>query len=241
MAIKFHGAWALLAFVLAMPAFANVQDLASVQAAAEEFVRAEFSDSTKHYVTAARLDSRLHVQACEKPLHAFAPNPMSTTGKTTVGVRCEGASEWTLYVPVSVEVEVPVLVLRRALPRRSPVQANDVEPQIRRLPGSAANFITDVASLRGHRLKRALPAGAPLTIDALAPDVLVRRGQQVTLLASVGAVEIRAQGQALNDAGAYDRVRVQNVTSLKVVEGVVESASTVRVGDARAIGSPSVN
>jgi flagella basal body P-ring formation protein FlgA len=238
---KLHHVWAVLACVLATPAFANIQDLVSVQGAAEEFVRAGLTDSAKHYVTAARLDSRLRLPACEKPLQAFAPNPLSSAGKTTVGVRCAGAIEWTLFVPVSVEVDVPVLVLRRALPRRSPVEAMDVEPQIRRLPGSAANFITDIASLRGHRLKRALPAGAPLTIDALAPDVLVRRGQQVTLLASIGAVEIRAQGQALNDAGAYDRVRVQNVTSLKVVEGVVESAGTVRVGDPNQLVQARVN
>jgi flagellar basal body P-ring formation protein FlgA len=239
--LKIHRVWAVLACALAAPAFANIQDINSVQTAAEDFVRSGLTDSGKHFVTAARLDSRLRLQACEKPLRAFAPNPASSTGKMMVGVRCEGASEWTLFVPVSVEVEVPVLILRRALARRSPVEAIDVEPQIRRLPGSAANFITDIASLRGHRLKRALPAGAPLTIDALAPDVLVKRGQQVTLLASIGAIEIRAQGQALNDAGVYDRVRVQNVTSLKVVEGVVESANTVRVGDPNNLAQASVN
>jgi flagella basal body P-ring formation protein FlgA len=238
---KFHCMWAIVACALATPALANVQDLASVQTAAEEFIRAGLTDSAKHYVTAARLDSRLRLQACDKPLQAFAPSAISSAGKATVGVRCDGANAWTLFVPVSVEVEVPVLVLRRALARRSPVAASDVEPQMRRLPGSAANFITDVASLRGHRLKRAMPEGAPLTIDALAPDVLVRRGQQVTLLASVGTVEIRAQGQALNDAGASDRVRVQNVTSLKVVEGVVESANTVRVGDLSSLTQASVN
>jgi flagella basal body P-ring formation protein FlgA len=231
----------VIAAFIAAPAFASIQNLAAVQAAAENFVSAGLTGSGKHFVTAARLDSRLRLQACDEPLQTFAPNPVSNTGKITVGVRCVGSTEWTLYVPVSVEVEVPVLVLRRALPRRSPVQPTDVEPQIRRLPGSAANFITDVASLRGHRLKRALPAGAPLTIDALAPDVLVRRGHQVTLLASIGAVDIRAQGKALTEGGIYDRVRVQNVTSLKVVEGVVESASTVRVGDPRVITQASVN
>jgi flagella basal body P-ring formation protein FlgA len=43
-------------------------------------------------------------------------------------------------------------------------------------------------------------------------------------------VQIRAQGQALTEGGAADRVRVQNVNSLKVVEGVVESDGVVRVG-----------
>ena len=148
----------------------------------------------------------------------------------TVGVRCTAAAPWTIYVPVTVEVEVPVLVLRRALARRARVMLTDVEPQVRRLPGSAANFITDIASLQGHRLKRALPAGTAITVDALTPDILVRRGQQVTLIAAVGGIEIRAKGNALTEGGVQDRVRVQNVTSLKVVEGVVESDSVVRVG-----------
>ena len=79
-------------------------------------------------------------------------------------------------------------------------------------------------------LKRSLPVGTALTVDMLQPDVLVRRGQQVTLIAANGSVQIRAQGQALTEGAVDERVRVQNVSSLKVVEGVVESDGVVRVG-----------
>ena len=54
-----------------------------------------------------------------------------------IGVRCPAANSWTIYVPVTVEVEVSVLVLRRPLARRARVELVDVEPQVRRLPGSA--------------------------------------------------------------------------------------------------------
>jgi flagella basal body P-ring formation protein FlgA len=67
-------------------------------------------------------------------------------------------------------------------------------------------------------------------VELLVPDVVVRRGQQVTLVAANGGIEIRAQGLVLADAGAADRVRVQNVSSLKVIEGVVENENVVRVG-----------
>lgn len=212
-------------------AFATTQSLASIEAAAEEFARSHLpASASTHYVSASRLDPRLRLHACDAPLEAFSQNAAPTGARMTVGVRCTTANQWTLYVPVSVEVEVPVLVLRRALARRARVAPTDVEPQIRRLPGSAANFISDVANLQGHRLKRALPAGTAITVDVLTPDVLVRRGQRVTLIAAEGPVEIRAQGEALSDGAASDRVRVQNVTSLKVVEGVVESDSVVRVG-----------
>jgi len=221
--------WLYAATSLASTQLADLQSLESIQAAAVRFVESRLSSQGEHFVTAAPLDPRLRLQACSSELETFAPSANVIGARTTVGVRCSAPAAWTLYVPVNVEVEVPVLVLKRALARRARVTVADVEPQVRRVPGSASNFVSDVASLQGHRLKRPLPAGAAVTIDALMPDILVRRGQQVTLIAATGGVEIRAKGQALTEGGAMDRVRVQNVTSLKVVEGVVEKDGSVRV------------
>jgi len=222
---------ALAALAFATNAHADVQALDTIQAAAEEFVRASLPEnSAKHFVTANKLDSRLRLDDCGSPLEAFSQGTAMNTGRMTIGVRCPSATAWTIYVPVTVEVEVSVLVLRRPLARRARVELSDVEPQVRRLPGSASVFINDTASLQGHRLKRSLPVGTALTVEMLQPDVIVRRGQQVTLIAANGSVQIRAQGQALSEGAASDRVRVQNVSSLKVVEGVVESDGVVRVG-----------
>ena len=207
------------------------QSIDSIRRAAENMVRSELPQTkATYFVTAGNLDARLRVAECDVPLEAFTSNSNATSGRSTIGVRCASKAQWTIYVSVTVEIEAPIYVLRRALARRSPVQADDVELQTRRLPGIESSFINDVGNLRGRRLKRALPAGTPLTADVLVPDVLVKRGQQVTLVSATGGIEIRAQGQALTDGGASDRIRVQNVTSLKVVEGVVENSATVRVG-----------
>ena len=222
---------ALAALLFVANAGAAVQSPESIQAAAEDFVRASLpGKSAKHFVTASRLDSRLRLDDCPAPLEAFSQGTTLSGGRMTIGVRCPAANPWTIYVPVTVEVEVSVLVLRRPLARRSRVELADVEPQVRRLPGSASAFVNDVSSLQGHRLKRSLPVGTALTVDMLVPDVLVRRGQQVTLIAANGPVQIRARGQALTEGAVSERVRVQNVSSLKIVEGVVESEGVVRVG-----------
>lgn len=220
----------LLTLSVQANALANVQPLESIQAAAEQFVRSSLpEESAKHFVTANKLDPRLRLDECASPLEAFSQGTAMTNARMTIGVRCPTANSWTIYVPVTVEVEVSVLVLRRPLARRARVDMADVEPQMRRLPGSASVFVNDLASLQGHRLKRSLAVGTALTVEMFVPDVIVRRGQQVTLIADGGSIQIRAQGQALSDGAAEDRVRVQNVSSLKVVEGVVESDGTVRV------------
>lgn len=222
---------ALVALAFSANASANVQSIDTIRAAAEQFVRSSLpGKSTKHFVTAGNLDPRLRLDECGWPLEAFSQGTGMNTGRMTIGVRCPSANPWTIYVPVTIEVEVSVLVLRRPLARRSRVEIADVEPQFRRMPGQASAFVNDIANLQGHRLKRSLPVGTALTVDMLQPDLLVRRGQQVTLIAANGSVQIRAQGQALTEGAADERVRVQNVSSLKVVEGVVESDGVVRVG-----------
>jgi flagella basal body P-ring formation protein FlgA len=222
-----------VALWLALPMTSHaqaVQSIESIQAAAEKKVRALLPKSNATYfVTAARLDPRLRLAQCGAPLDAVVQNNAMPGARSTIGVRCTAQAQWTIYVAVAVETEASILVLRRALARRSPVEPDDVELQTRRLPGIESGFINDLGNLRGRRLRRALPAGTPLTAEELVPEVLVKRGQQVTLLASTGSMEIRAQGHALTEGGASDRIRVQNVTSLKVVEGVVENDGTVRV------------
>lgn len=220
-----------LVALLSGAAFAqSIESLAAIQTAAETYVRAQLPETRgKYYVTATQLDSRLRLADCTKGLDTFVANNGTVQTRTTVGVRCTDVGGWTVYVPVAVEVEAPVLVLRRALARRARVEALDVELQMRRLPGISSNFVNDMSSLLGRRLRRALAAGTPLTNDALDRDVLVQRGQSVTLIASNGGVEIRAQGRALTEGSERDRVRVQNVNSLKVVEGVVENSGIVRV------------
>lgn len=49
------------------------------------------------------------------------------------------------------------------------------------------------------------------------------------LTAALAGIEVRAPGKALADATADQRVRVQNLHSLKVIEGIAESPGVVRV------------
>jgi flagella basal body P-ring formation protein FlgA len=135
-----------------------------------------------------------------------------------------------VYVPVTVETEIDVLVTRSGAQRGAHLSEADVERQSRRVPGFANSYVTDLSDYRERHLKRPLSPGTVLVADVFTADVLVRRGQQVTLVTSAGGIEVRAIGAAMTEGGARDRVRVQNLNSLKIVEGVVESASLVRVG-----------
>lgn len=189
--------------------------------AAESEIRSVAGATASHLsLTASPLDPRLRLPACDQPLHAFIPDNQ-VRAHTTVGVRCEGSVRWTIYTSIAVETEAAVLIARYALPRDANLAASDVQLATRRVPGLLDSYLTDVAAAAGQRLKRPVAAGEPLTVEALAPALLIRRGQQVVLLARSSRVEVRMAGTALADARASDHIRVQNLSSQRIVEGIV--------------------
>lgn len=211
-----------------------VQPLDTIRATAENHLRTQLPASatardTRIIVTAGHLDPRLRLSPCAGNLAASRPAGSNLGARNTVAVSCKQGADWTIYVPVMLESETPVLVIRRPVARGATLTAEDTELQRQRVPGLATHYVTDTAELAGRHARRALQAGTLLTADALATNLLVRRGQQVTLLAAVGGIEVRAVGKALADGAAADRIRVQNLHSARIVEGFVESADIVRI------------
>ena len=186
------------------------------------------ASGTQLFVQPGALDPRLRLAPCAAP-EAFLPPGSKPGARFTVGIRCASPA-WSLYLPVTVESELPVLILKSAAARDTTLTANDVELQRRRVPGFATLYLTDAAQLAGRHLKQSSAPGTALTTDLLVEDIKVKRGQRVTLLASAGSFEVRAPGEAIADARPDGRVRVQNLSSGKIVEGRAESADTVRVG-----------
>jgi flagella basal body P-ring formation protein FlgA len=206
-----------------------IQPLETIRAAAEDHVRTQLGAGGDVAVSAGSLDPRLRLAPCAGPLEASSMPAGLRAARVTVGVRCTQGATWTVYVPVSIESEVQVLVLRHAAARGAQLTEADVMVQTRRVPGFGGGYVADPRQLAGRTLRRPLPAGAVLTPDALEADIVVRRGQQVTLLAASNGIQVRASGRALADGRAGERLKVQNERSNVVVEGVVESPGVIRV------------
>lgn len=63
----------------------------------------------------------------------------------------------------------------------------------------------------------------------MTPSNLIHRGQQVTLIAGSGGFQVRMSAVAPSDGRLADRIRVQNLSSQRVVEGIVRSDNVVEV------------
>jgi flagellar basal body P-ring formation protein FlgA len=209
---------------------AGIESTDSIRAAAESFVKSQLPhDANIAGVTAGSLDPRLRLVRCASGMRRQLPIGATLQARSMVAVSCQGPVRWTVYVPVTVESRISVLVLKHPVPRNARLTMEDVTVETRKVTGLATAFLTDVKDLESRSVERPLPMGTTLTVDMLEPDMVIRHGQDVTLIASAGGIEVRAAGRALADAAAGTRLKVQNLSSLKVVEGVAESPDLVRV------------
>lgn len=175
------------------------------------------------------LDERLRLPACDTAPEAFSPAGSAARGALSVGVRCSGPTAWSLYVPVRIGESRQIVILNRSVSRGETVAAKDVSLQERDITTLPFGYLATVADVVGKTIKRPLTAGSVVTPDALELQRIVKRGQNVTLISKIGSAEVRAQGKALNDAGQGERVKVENTSSHRVIEGVVRSADAVEV------------
>lgn len=234
MEIAAAAVWALIgsaAWAQQPPRHERIEPIASIRAAAVRYVKSQLPPTEVANITAGTLDERLRLPRCATALSVEPTAGTSTMARATVGVGCTDPVRWTVYVPVTVVRQVPVLILQHAAARGAHLAPTDVTVQTRTVNGYSSAFLGSPTELSGRSTERTLAAGTPLTVDMFTADPIVRRGQDVTLVVQAGGIEVRAAGRALQDARPGARLKVENVTSQKIVEGVAESSNVVVVGD----------
>lgn len=201
-----------------------------VQRAAERFLAERIGGADERTaVRAAPLDQRLQLPRCSAPLDAFLQRRSDLRSRMTVGVRCTSERPWKVYVTVGVVVTEAVLVAARTLPRDHVMTAADVVPIDRDVAGLTAGYVSEPERIIGRRLKHQLIEGRMITPGMLTADIAVRRGQSVTLTVRSKSLAIRMEGKALMDGSVNERIRVENTTSRRIVEGIVRSPEHVEV------------
>lgn len=207
-----------------------IQPLASIAAAATGFVRAEMPPDQKDIVVSAgRLDPRLRFARCGGPLEASLLSGARLQAQASIAVGCRQGATWTVYVPVTVASRIQVWALKSPQAQGARLGADDVIAETRLVSGLALGYLTDAAQLSRCTLRHPLPAGAVLMSQDLLPDFMVRQGEQVTMVAAVDGIQVKAAGLALQDGRYGALIRVQNVSSSRVVQGIVAANRVVDV------------
>jgi flagella basal body P-ring formation protein FlgA len=208
-------------------------EVATIRTAAEQAVRnaAGTAGAAGNVlnISVDTVDPRLRLAHCPTALRAFVGGDGQLRDRTTVGVRCEADIRWSIYLGAALSSEMPVLVARHAMAAGSQPAAADFSVVTRRLPGLSSHYLSDPAQLAGQRLRRPVAMDEALNADAVAVAPVVHRGQEITLLARGGGMDVRVTVIALSDGRPDERIRVQNPGSQRILEATVRSSQLVEV------------
>ena len=203
---------------------------ADIERAAADFVREQVGDYAGNTsVVASQLDSRLRLARCDRALEAFLRPGETIDNRTNVGVRCTGSSPWKVYIPVDLVVTKRVLMPRQSVSRGHILSEHDLVAVERDVSRLRRGYFTDIKRLVGQKARQSLVAGQIITPSMIEADTLIRRGQTVTLSVANDRLNIRMAGKALSDGALHQRIRVENVNSGRIVEGIVRSREHVEV------------
>jgi flagellar basal body P-ring formation protein FlgA len=224
-----HSGWLLLALI----AFTNtaLADTTADQlrAAAEQAVRTQFGGSgSRIVITPTPLNARLHLAACPHALQTRLPNRQGTPSRIAVAVSCSGTPNWTIQVPVQMQVFRQVLVTSHPLARGDIAGPADVHTEERDVARLGYGYIESLDQITGHSLARPLIAGTVLEPGDLNGRETVRAGEEVALIADLDGIEVRTSGMALDGGDTGAHLRVRNGNSGKIIDGIVVAAGQVQ-------------
>ena len=209
---------------------AEWQSTTSITSAAEAYIQEHYGSNDRRLMArAAPLDRRLQLHQCENSLEAFVRDGTKVNGRAVVGVRCTGPKPWKVYIPVDIVITESVLVAKKTLPKGHLLTAADVIVEQRNVSRMHSGYLSDVTEMEGYKLKHQIDGGRVLAPTMLTAQIVVRRGQSVTLIVNNDQISISMAGKALSDRALNQRIRVENLASGRIVEGIVRSAEQVEV------------
>ncbi|QPM91287.1 flagellar basal body P-ring formation chaperone FlgA [Pseudooceanicola algae] len=113
----------------------------------------------------------------------------------------------------------------RTMRAQTVIGPDDLTLRDMEVPGA----LSSLDGLIGLETRQSLYAGRPIRPGDLGPPALIDRNQIISLVYDKGGLMIVAEARALGRGGDGETLRVMNLSSRQVVNGVIQPDGTVKV------------
>jgi flagellar basal body P-ring formation protein FlgA len=207
----------------------DLQDISQLEALAKSEAAAQLPPLTERQrFLVSPIQPYLKLERCNQPVGAVA-SAHHMRDRIMIELRCQNAKPWHLYVQVRIIGTSSAVVAAHAIVVGSVLKATDLRVEQHDVSELPPGFLDDPAIAVGLTASRPISGGAFLTNQQLVAAKAVQRGQSVTLVADSGGMSVRMAGKALSDGLINQRVRVENLSSGKIVEGIARSEQIVEI------------
>jgi flagella basal body P-ring formation protein FlgA len=124
-------------------------------------------------------------------------------------------------------VEVPVL--KQRLIFGNIIEDGDIDHAEITASQLRKDYVQNEADMIGKTPEHSISPGRPIYAHELTAPVVLKKGKSVTMRFSTPRMDLRTNGEAMDDGAVGETVRVKNEESKKIVHAVVEGPETVRI------------
>ncbi|MFK7838826.1 MAG: flagellar basal body P-ring formation chaperone FlgA [Bdellovibrionales bacterium] len=133
----------------------------------------------------------------------------------------------TLRVSGAIHRMIKVPVLLDTARKGEVIRARDIEYIDLRETDLRGDMALDMDDLIGMTPRRIIFPGKTVRMSEIQPPVIVKRGDNVTMIFDDGGMRLTAKGKALENGAKGDLIRISNLSSSRNVEGVVTAQREV--------------
>lgn len=182
----------------------------------------------RHSLNITLLNSAERLPTCTQALGVTVasddPSPLS---RQRLELSCADTPGWSVTALVQASVFLPAVHAARVIERGQTIAAEQLQLQEVNVGRASRGFYNSLDEVIGQGAKRRVRAGQLIAPNLLTTPLLIRRGQQVTIIASQDGISASATGEALANGREGEVIRVRNLGSQKVIEAQVVEEGVV--------------
>lgn len=217
----------MLVWVIGCCQGASFYDHSQLRQQITDFTAKQFSPENHYRIAISSIDSRLKLVECSRPLSFSHRNGQGS--RRVVSVACEGEHPWKIYVPVTISKMQTIAVASHPLSRGHTLLEDDIIFTEKDLLRQHHGVFTQSTGLVGQIIRRPIREGDIFTPVMLQAADLVKRGQEVLILAEKGTLRVQMHGIALKGGSKGELIKVKNKKSKRTIEAIITEPGQVKV------------
>ena len=146
-----------------------------------------------------------------------------------MSIQVNGQEEARSWIDSDVRVFEEVVIASQPLARYDPLTSENVRLERRNLGELPSQPLTSLEELEGKQMTRPVEVNQVVTVAMVDLPRVVRRGSVVTLVYESAGLHVELPGRAAEAGRIGDRIRVENPSSGRVIEGRILDDRTVKV------------
>ncbi len=132
-------------------------------------------------------------------------------------------------MPFKVFSKRGLFVLKQAGQKGDLISEKDIIVRETYMNGKLAGYPASADEVIGKALKRDVPANTVITDQVLENQVVMKRGDIVTIIAESNKLIVHAKGRTIDKGRIGENIRVKNIASGKELTAKVISGTAVKV------------